>query len=374
MNKCPNCGKTLDVGETVCTNCGVDILDEKNLELESEEKNIDYRPKRFVSKKHYGPNLFKHDEDFLLLNEYIGKNVPKMKNGFSWCSFFFGPFYMFYRKMWGLGVITLIIYSVASFIVPNSTIALVIDLIVSLILGVKFKDIYLDKALKEVELIKANNPDKSDEDLIADVAYKGGVSQIAMFVAVVGVIIVFIINSAAIITGAKSAGGSLYEFAKERWKQSKESINQIRKSARENSETNAIGDLYIVFPKGYNPTNETYEDSTEYFNKTLSCKVTTKYMDALPYNSDVQKYLTEKTQSNTNTINNFVYKDIIIKDHAWTMVKSDNSVPPFITYATTYDGKLYDVTFVPQSDNIELCFGSSEFTSMSFLFKQKSGY
>ena len=369
MNKCPNCGKTLDEGETVCTNCGVNILEERNLELETVEKNEDYRPKRFVSKTHYGPNLFKHDEDFLLLNEYIGKNVSKMKNGFSWCSFFFGPLYMFYRKMWGLGVILIVIYSAIGYLVPNATIAIILELVCALILGLKFKDIYIQKALKEIDIIKANNPDKKDDELIADVAYKGGVSQLALFVVVAIIILLAILNSALLISGVKMVGGSIYDLAKDRLEESKKSFNQIKGNVRQNTETNAVGKLYIVFPKGYTPTTEVYETNATFENKTIRCQVITNQVDANEYNGDVRNYLDIKTKSPNLVNRNLEYKDIIIKDHSWTMVKSTDTTPQYVTYTSVYDGMLYDVTFEAQSDTPELCFASSEITSMSFMFK-----
>ncbi len=369
MNTCPNCGKKLNQGETVCTNCGVNILEEKEIIENTVEQNEDIRPKRFVSKKHYGPNLFKHDEDFLLLNEYIGKNVAKMKNGFSWCSFFFGPFYMFYRKMWVLGVITLILYALPGMLIPNATIALVVELMISLVLGVKFKDIYLDKALKEIDIIKANNPDKSDEDLIPDVAYKGGVSQIALMVVIGIIIVAVIVNGALVLSGLKTAGGSIYEFAKDRLNKSKDSLNQIKDNIRDNTETNAVGDLYIVFPKGYTATTEVYEENATFTNNVLSCNVITKYVDSVDYNYSPTDYLNNKIN------NSFLeYKNIKIKNYDWIMVKSPDSSPRFVTYVATYEGKIYDVTFETNSENPELCFVSSDAAALTFLFKQKRDY
>ena len=59
--------------------------------------------------------------------------------------------------MWVLGVITLILYALPGMLIPNATIALVVELMISLVLGVKFKDIYLDKALKDIDIIITRN-------------------------------------------------------------------------------------------------------------------------------------------------------------------------------------------------------------------------
>ena len=367
MNKCPNCGKTLDVGETVCSNCGVNILEQNDEEANFEEKNEDIRPKRFISKRHYGPDLFKHDDDFLLLNEYIGNNIPRMKSGISWCTLFFGPFYMFYRKMWVLGIISVIVYTVALLVIPNQTIGAIVILLYALVLAIKFKDTYINKALSDIEQIKAANPDKSDEDLIPDVAYKGGVSQISLLVTFIILIIVVVVNGAVIMTKLKSSGGTLVDLIKERLNLSKESLNKIENIIRENTETQTVGNLYIVFPKGYSATTEVNETFAEFNNKT-ECKITTTYEAANTYGSDLYNYLDIKLKSGESPVE-LEYKPIKLKDYNWLMVKSPDTTPKYVTYVALYNDNIYNVTFETERDDPTLCFLSSEVTSTSFRFK-----
>jgi hypothetical protein len=190
------------------------------------------------------------------------------------------------------------------------------------------------------------------------------------YLKILGLIIVaVIVNGALVLSGLKTAGGSIYEFAKDRLDKSKDSLNQIKDSIRDNTETNAVGDLYIVFPKGYTATTEVYEENATFTNNVLSCNVITKYVDSVDYNYSPTDYLNNKIN------NSFLeYKNIKIKNYDWIMVKSPDSSPRFVTYVATYEGKIYDVTFETNSENPELCFVSSDAAALPFLFQQKRDY
>ena len=368
MKTCPNCGKQLNDEETYCDNCGYDYNNPNKFEIEDDEKK-NHKPKRFVSKINYGPNLFKDDGEFTLLDDYIVSNAPKMKNGFSLPTFLFGAIYMFYRKMWVLGIITIIFDILISFFVPNELLVVAIHFAYCLIFGFAFKDLYLQKALKDIDAIKAANPDASEDELTVLVSDKGGVSNITLIIAVVGTVIFVIFNAVALLTGFKTIGTSFYDLIKARLQESKKSFDQLDNMYREKKETRVVGKLYMIFPKGYKASNDIYEDNATFYNRT-NCKITTIYYDAEIYGNDLNAYLDSKTSQSEVTAN-LEYKNMTIHGQKWTMVKSLDTIPKYITYASMYEDKIYDVTFETEDEDNELCLFNSEIASTSLRFRDK---
>lgn len=110
-----------------------------------------------------------------LLDIYIGQNVERIKKtGFSFNAFIFGGMYILYRKKWtlGLGYIILVImlfaidsiyYNVTNGL--SSIIILIALLGLRILIGLKFKKIYLEKAQKNIDNILTQNLDKDSEEL-----------------------------------------------------------------------------------------------------------------------------------------------------------------------------------------------------------------
>ena len=103
-------------------------------------------------------NISISDDD--LINAYIGKNADKLKNGtFSANTFFFGSLYVLYRKMWLLGIGWLVVnLIVGAFLEPVSN---VISIALSVVLGLKFKNLYLEHVIEEVNKIKIEKNGKN---------------------------------------------------------------------------------------------------------------------------------------------------------------------------------------------------------------------
>ena len=110
-------------------------------------------------------------------NAYINTNIKDIINTkFSIPALLFGPLYLMYRKMTVLGLI-LQIFIFYILITMESSVGTAIHLIINIIIACKFREIYLNYVNKQVQNIKAKNPDKSTTELINICKYKGGTKE-----------------------------------------------------------------------------------------------------------------------------------------------------------------------------------------------------
>ena len=95
-----------------------------------------------------------------LLKIFIGKNYEKItKRPFNFAGFFFTNFYLFYRKMFGFGIIIFLL---------NVAIATIFDkfyltLILNVIVGFLVNKVYLLSAKKKIAMIKVSNKNNGEE-------------------------------------------------------------------------------------------------------------------------------------------------------------------------------------------------------------------
>lgn len=176
MNICPNCGSNLKDGDKFCRKCGTKV-ELRNNDLKTLIKNISIS-----------------DDD--LINAYIGKNADKLKNGtFSANTFFLGSLYVLYRKMWLLGIGWLVVNAiVGAFLEPVSS---AISIALSVVLGLKFKNLYLKHVIEEVNKIKIENNNATREELMMICTNKGGTSILGV---ILPIIIIFALSFFAVLT------------------------------------------------------------------------------------------------------------------------------------------------------------------------------
>ncbi len=179
---CPNCGFNINQGDLFCKSCGSRI----------NYAQINQNDYRLVN-----------NEDIDLINAYIGPNANKLVNGgFSFCIFFFGAFYAFYRKMWLLGIGWILTNIIVNIFLP--TFSTLIRFIIGIIIAIKFKEWYLDNAKNMVANIKKDNIDKSRDELLMICQLKGGTSLIPvvililLYTAVFSLLFKFIISNTVI--------------------------------------------------------------------------------------------------------------------------------------------------------------------------------
>lgn len=118
-------------------------------------------------------------EDDKYVKAYVGKNFETIKRiNFSIPALIFGPLYLFYRKVWGYAIATIIVNLAATFLL-SSKLSCFINIIINVFFAFKFKNIYMTQAEEKVESIKQQNLDKTTNELLNLCKKKGGVAPLA---------------------------------------------------------------------------------------------------------------------------------------------------------------------------------------------------
>lgn len=206
---CPNCG-SINNGGTFCNNCGKSLIQNNNVNqnmvqggvngvnpqvtnygasTQSINQNINVNSNQvglqtMISNQQPAEESFEINDNELL-NAYIGKNVTTLRdNSFSWCAFFFGTTYMFYRKMWIMGIINAVLRCIP-----------VVSIISAFYFAINFKKEYVKNAISKIEQIKFDNPRTTQKELQYLCSKKGGTAIWAIIVfGVLPVIIVFLLS------------------------------------------------------------------------------------------------------------------------------------------------------------------------------------
>lgn len=265
------------------------------------------------------------NSDERLIAAYIGSNYEKITTRkFNFAAWFFSVFYILYRKMYIQGSLLFLGFTLLISFLGNeiSTILIAVLLIV---IGFIFNKVYVNYVKKQVELIKNNNPNSSEDELVNICKNKGGTS---LFISIVILIVLSSISS------------FIFQYV----------------DANINTKSGELGDAsngYVLeykIPSSFNGDkyyNE--EDGKRYFYANL-CEVTIEYDKLYLYDSPID-YLKSTTGKDESGIK---YKEI--NSNTWYFSNSE------LTYETEYryvhnDGKnFYTITFENNSDNDELCF------------------
>ena len=149
-----------------------------------------------------------NDDD--LLKSFIGNNYEKITTRpFNFAGFFFTTFYMFYRKMFGYALLVFLLNLVVLNVINNFAVTIVFNIIVGLLVN----KIYLSYAKKKIAIIKANNSQKSPEELKSICATKGGTSVGNIFLGLITEIgIAFVVLFVMMLVGIGSAFGQLFNL------------------------------------------------------------------------------------------------------------------------------------------------------------------
>lgn len=159
--RCPNCNSLIADDINFCNYCG------ENLHKENTTNNT------VVNNTQTTTTLNVKEE---YLSAYIGKNYDTIKQkGFNVFAFFLTHYYLLYRKQskyfWmlvGISFFTLFfggIGSIVSFIIP-------------IFAGIKFNEMYIQEAEKDIQQIVNTNKGKTDEEIIELCKQKGGTSTV----------------------------------------------------------------------------------------------------------------------------------------------------------------------------------------------------
>lgn len=108
--------------------------------------------------------------DETLLVAYVGKNVEKIAGKpFNFSAFFFGPFYMLFRKR----IFFAFIYLLISIVLQRFMHVFIVGIGLSILSGSIFNTIYIASVKKDIKKIKRKNPTKNSLE-IQNVCKKSG--------------------------------------------------------------------------------------------------------------------------------------------------------------------------------------------------------
>lgn len=134
------------------------------------------------------------EEDLLKL--YARKDSVKIfYQKWSWPAFLFGPLYFWYRKMISAGFLLYFAFLAISYFIQINWISITLSIILSIISGLIFSELYLQKARSDIKKITENGDDI--EKIKKECQSKGRVSNAVIII--LGVIIALSIIFAPII-------------------------------------------------------------------------------------------------------------------------------------------------------------------------------
>lgn len=320
MISCPNCGGLNPEGSGVCGNCGTNLVSNQNndanvynpnnnvqantpiVDINYDESfgnvgivnnNVAYENanmnanqnmtnNEFNIEPNYedvpinnnvpntiDPNVVASDEEDVFTDAFIGKNVNKIKNvKFSIWAFLFSSLYLWYRKMYklfgivfGFSLISSLLFSILN--IPFMS--YVVSIGIGIVLGIKFKDLYLKHVYTSVDKIKNNNSDKTPEEVINICSKKGGTTIIPI---IVGIVLGIVIPIALVLMAMNSTKGYVDTAKKDTMiDDARNAIEVVRNDVvtnglKESSKTYTIDDLNNILEKQLitSPYNNNYTD------------------------------------------------------------------------------------------------------------------
>ncbi len=207
--RCLKCGNELKDNEIMCSNCGYNRNNTPQKDNQFATRNIGVYNQNPVNQQEVDRKLQNQKEFDELVEIYIGSMYYNFRKGsFSWCAFFFGPFYFLYRKLYAVAIIIFIMLGgVSTFFtittqgrfdnirdIKNllalkgfSTYIIIYSLILLvfyIFLGLTFKKFYFNEIVERVGKIKQDNPDLGFNQLTQLVKQKGGTNILAPILAI----------------------------------------------------------------------------------------------------------------------------------------------------------------------------------------------
>lgn len=198
--RCQKCGNEFSGENAVCPKCNYknDTSYLKYLQDDQVKANLNFYNDNKESFKNQTATLSINSAAGVLVEPnleyllaYIGDNYDSFqKGGFSWCCFFFGDFYLIYRKLylvWGLKFlirIALFLSILVLYINSNFEMSWLIlllfffDFVVEILPSFLFKSFYYKYASSKVNQILKANPNMSKKELLDICQKKGGTSII----------------------------------------------------------------------------------------------------------------------------------------------------------------------------------------------------
>jgi len=217
---CPKCNSQLKPGVVFCDTCGsklifnmtgegvsVRIEENNSHEFASQKNNDNLNISQQINASMNQVSSNNDVDELSLIDAYIGKNSDKLKSGFSFCTLLFGVMYVFYRKMWGLGFLWLLINIAISIFLPKLPF---LGLILNIIISCCFKNLYINHATNKVRQIKLQYSNFSNSELVYVCSKKGGTTIVPIIIIIVTYVSITLIATKIvldIINDAKESAG-----------------------------------------------------------------------------------------------------------------------------------------------------------------------
>lgn len=346
---CQNCNSNINQGESFCRVCGTKV--QQNVQTIANEVNQNMQSVQQITQtvNNYDQPIYNNyqyqkntrDDNNILIDAYIGKNIDKLKDGkFSFNVLFLGIIYVLYRKMWLLGLLWFISFLIVTLFLPSFS--YILALAANVIIAINFKKWYLKHVEEKVEKIKLENQDKTQEQLIMICSQKGGTTiwPIAAFVIfyIMLVIFIFIFMIAAIIGATEEKDNKTLE-------QNNNSSNIMRE----------FNNLSLTLPTNFKEGdyNSDYYESYSILSDTDYCRLSLIKSYSSAYDTP-KEYLEKNVYSSaSDKVSNIEEEQI--NGNTWNTLSVEKTSNTIYNYATTNNDEIYIVEFVIYDDETNIC-------------------
>ena len=290
----------------------------------------------------------KPDPTEALIEDYIGKNSKKiLNNKYNLSAFVFNAFYLFYRKLFGVGILLSIIIAVSSYY----TNVYIISTVIALICCFGFNPLYVMLVKKRVKAIQKEHPDATYEQLKSICEKEGGTSGSLIVKGIftnifIAILVVVVLITLGIGTTWKKIFND-FDF--------KEILSIFKKEEYKTEyDGSYLSDEKVNFEDYFTftiPGNYVKKSNNEYtYNKeTETCKISFKnileYKASTTFINSMQKYYEKDLSSNKLNLEFGYYaSDVEIKSYNkvnWEGFHMNWSMGTDYLYVTDYKNKIF---------------------------------
>jgi len=314
--KCPKCKATIDEDSKYCTFCG-SLINENAI-----EKNT---------------NTIKDK----LIDIYIDKNSEEIKDqSFSLPELLLGTFYLFYRKMYLLAFISIVILIISCFFYKYLLLILVLR---NTIFAFIFNKLYYNKVTNNVDMIlRTQKTDLEKEKICKN---KGGTTLTPIFI--FGSLLIIGLITLVIVYILYFSSANVFNNIKDEQK-----LYDLKYNVPEKFQASSFNDTYSKY---YSYMDEQYN----YCNFTIS------QSDFTGIYKDTDSFLKSNALLTPNDKTSNIEK-VVINNYEWRGIISIANNNKYI-YATKYNDRYYSLTFtIENKDDPCLPYYKEALNSLTF--------
>ena len=284
-----------------------------------------------------------------LLKTFIGNNYDKITTRkFNFAGFFFSTLYMFYRKMFGYGLLLFAL----NFIILNFT-NYIVYLVFCVVVGLLVNKVYLYFANKKINKIRLSNPQKGIQELKSICSVKGGTNTGAIFlgllceflIAVVILVIMSIFGLTSVITNLFTS------FSND----AKSSLNGTYEGVlMTNTSIDIDNEFTITIPSKFEDKSDDYSYEYEYSSDSGvfdKCEIS---LESIQGFSDASNLINQMADYNIDNNPTKVTKKSI-NNIDWYWFKVDDSFGTTYYYGTTKNNKVFLLKYEINEDASNDC-------------------